>query len=57
MIFGVTAVTLEDDTPNVMVMGAELGGKPGEAMLSLMYLDPSQFMAQEVPEGGETAQS
>ena len=57
LMFGVTAVTLEDDTPNVMVMGAELGGKPGEAMLSLMYLDPSQFMAQEVPEGGETAQS
>ncbi len=57
LMFGITAVTLEEDTPNVMVMGAELGGRPGEAMLSLMYLDPSQFMAQDVTESGETAQS
>jgi hypothetical protein len=57
LMFGVTAVTLEDDIPNVMVMGAELAGRPGEAMLSLMYLDPSQFMAPDEARGGEPVQS
>jgi hypothetical protein len=46
MIFGVTAVTLEEDTPNVMVLGAELGNRAGESTLSLSYLDPSQFVEQ-----------
>jgi hypothetical protein len=55
LLFGVTAVTLENDTPNVMVLGAELGGSRGEAMLNLMYLDPSQFMAPESTDTGETA--
>lgn len=47
MIFGVTAVTLDDDEPNVMVLGADLGSTVGEVMLRLMYLDPSQFIAQD----------
>lgn len=47
MIFGITAVTLEDDQPNVLVLGADLGSAVGEVMLRLMYLDPSQFTAQE----------
>ena len=55
MLFGVTAVTLEDDTPNVMVLGAELGSRAGESVLNLMYLDPSQFMAQDSADAGETA--
>ena len=46
MIFGVTAVTVEEETPNVMVLGTELGNRAGEVMLSLMYLDPSQFVEQ-----------
>ena len=46
MIFGVTAVTVEEDTPNVMVLGAELGNRAGESTLSLLYLDPSQFVEQ-----------
>jgi hypothetical protein len=56
MIFGVTAVTLEEETPNVMVLGVELGNSAGEAMLSLMYLDPSQFVEQSAGDSaGETA--
>lgn len=47
MIFGVTAVTLEDEKPNVMVLGANLGSAEGEVMLRLMYLDPKQFTAPE----------
>lgn len=55
LLFGVTAVTVDDDTPNVMVLGAELGGSTGETLLSLMFLDPTQFMAQESSAAGETA--
>jgi len=43
MIFGITAVTVEQDTPNVMVLGAEMGGQGGATTLRLMYLDPAQF--------------
>tara|TARA_R110002110_G_scaffold415561_1_gene650727 strand:- start:22042 stop:22539 length:498 start_codon:yes stop_codon:yes gene_type:complete len=41
-IFGVTAVTVEDEKPNVMVLGADFS-RPGDMMLTLMYLDPQQF--------------
>lgn len=47
MLFGVTAVTLDDDQPNVMVLGSEFCRVAGEVMLNLMYLDPSQFVEQE----------
>jgi hypothetical protein len=43
MIFGVTAVTREDDTANVMVMAADMGEQEGATTLQLMYLDPAQF--------------
>ena len=43
MIFGITAVTVEQDTPNVMVLGADLDGQSGATTLRLMYLDPEQF--------------
>jgi len=50
MIFGVTAVTVEDEKPNVMVLGAELGAQDAATMLRLMYLDPQQFAAQATDE-------
>lgn len=55
MLFGVTAVTLDDDVPNVMVLGAELASGSGETVLSLMYLDPAQFMAENATDTGEIA--
>lgn len=48
MIFGITAVTLEDDQPNVMVLGADTADQGNEVMLRLLYLDPSQFTADPV---------
>ncbi len=48
MIFGITAVTVEEDLPNVMVLGSELAGQGGATMLRLMYLDPEQFAEQQV---------
>lgn len=47
MIFGVTAVTVEDEEPNVMVLGADLAGEQAAVMLRLMYLDPAQFVEQQ----------
>ena len=44
MIFGITAVTVEDDQPNVMVLGTE-PDDGGKMVLKLMYLDPAQFGA------------
>lgn len=42
MIFGITAVTVEDEQPNVMVLGTEPDDR-GTMLLKLMYLDPAQF--------------
>lgn len=42
-IFGITAVTVDDDQPNVMVLGAESNDADASVTLQLMYLDPSQF--------------
>ncbi|MEH6636421.1 MAG: hypothetical protein V7700_12925 [Halioglobus sp.] len=47
LIFGITAVTVEQERPNVMVLAAELNGPVGATMLRLMYLDPQQFAAQQ----------
>ena len=47
MIFGVTAVTVEDGKPNVMVLGAEPGDPGGDTVLRLLYLDPGQFADQQ----------
>jgi len=41
-IFGITALTIEDNEPNVMVMGSEAGPR-ATMMLQLMYVDPQQF--------------
>ena len=49
MIFGVTGVTREDDTANVMVMAADMGQREGATTLQLMYLDPTQFAPQQTP--------
>jgi hypothetical protein len=45
MIFGVTALTVEDGEPNVMVLAAEPGTENELTKLQLMYLDPQQFAA------------
>lgn len=42
-LFGVTAVTVEDDKPNVMVLGSDSAGGQPLVVLRLMYLDPRQF--------------
>ena len=49
MIFGATAVTLEKEKPNVMVLAADLGRQDGATVLQLMYLDPAQFASNQTP--------
>ncbi len=51
MIFGVNAVTIEEEQPNVLVLGADTGMRGNSVMLKLMYLDPEQF------EGGAQGES
>jgi hypothetical protein len=46
-IFGVTAVTMEGDTTNVMVLAAEADDREGVTRLQLMYLNPGQFSASQ----------
>ena len=43
LMFGVTAVTYEDEQPNVMVLGSDSGTGQATVALKLMYLDPAQF--------------
>jgi hypothetical protein len=43
VLFGITAVTVEDSQPSVMALGADLENKAGAIILRLMYLDPAQF--------------
>ncbi len=43
MMFGVTGVTVEEDQPNVMVLGADVSGGQANVVLQLMYVDPQQF--------------
>ncbi len=45
MIFGITAVTVEDEQPNVLVLGTRSDADDASVMLRLMYLDPAQFAA------------
>ena len=42
-MFGVTAVTLDDEQPNVMVLGSDTSGASARVLLRLMYLEPGQF--------------
>ena len=51
MMFGVTAVTVEEEQPNVMVLGADLRGGQANVVLRLMYIDPEQFAVKETPAG------
>ena len=55
MIFGVTAVTVENNQPNVMVLGANTADNQAAVMLRLAYLDPDQFTsnAQSTPPGAQ----
>ncbi|CAA0098411.1 Uncharacterised protein [Halioglobus japonicus] len=43
MIFGITAVTVEDSKPNVMVLATDSSAQESATVLQLMYLDPTQF--------------
>lgn len=43
VIFGITAVTLERDLRNVMVLAADTRESGAATVLQLMYLDPTQF--------------
>lgn len=49
MIFGVTAVTWEEDedVPSVMVLGADTSSRQAVVALCLQYLDPEQFQTDE----------
>ncbi len=53
-IFGVTAVTQDDKTPNTMVLGANTAEGRPTVMLRLMYIDNSQFVDQQ-SQGEQTA--
>jgi hypothetical protein len=57
MIFGITAVTMERDVPNVMVLAADPGGQGDAIMLRLMYLDPQQFAARQTAGTGDPGAS
>lgn len=52
VIFGITAVTIESDLRNVMVLAADTKEAGAATILQLMYLDPTQFAA-----GPATAQA
>ncbi len=43
MIFGITAVTLESEQRNVMVLAIDSREADATTILQLMYLDPTQF--------------
>ena len=43
MLFGITGVTLEDNAPRVLALGADVTGQGGPITLQLMYLDPAQL--------------
>ena len=43
MMFGITAVTYENNQPNVMVLGSDSSSGEASVKLKLMYLDPNQF--------------
>ena len=57
MIFGITAVTVEQDIPDVMVLAANPGGQGGATMLRLMYLNPQQFTEQQASGAAESGSS
>jgi hypothetical protein len=54
MSSGDTAVTVEEEKPKVMVLGADVGGQGAATMLRLMYLNPEQFAAQQAADSEES---
>ena len=44
VMFGVTGITVEGEIPQVLVLGADTSGPPGNVLLRLMYLDYRQFV-------------
>lgn len=57
VLFGVTGVTVEQEKPNVMVLGADTSGPPGNVLLRLMYLDHRQFVASGAGGGAAPGQA
>lgn len=53
-IFGVTGVTVEEDTPAVMVLAADSSDSQPAVLLQLMYLDHTQF-AEAPAKASETS--
>lgn len=52
MLFGITGVTVEDDRPRVLVLGADVGSGGPAVTLRLMYLDHRQFSDREAAATG-----
>ena len=50
VIFGITAVTREENNDNVMVLGADTGDGQPSVMLRLLYIDSSQFSDPNTPQ-------
>lgn len=46
ILFGVIGVTVEDEQPNALGVTVDTGGPAGVINLTLMYLDPAQFVRQ-----------
>lgn len=57
VLFGVTGVTVEQEKPNVMVLGADTSGPAGNVLLRLMYLDHRQFVASGAGAGAAPGQA
>ena len=49
MIFGITAVTVENSQRNVMVLAVDSSEEGDATILQLMYLDPTQFAGGSAP--------
>ena len=47
MIFAVTGLTQDSDTPNIMVLGADMSPDRPSVTLKLMYIDHEQFVVDK----------
>jgi hypothetical protein len=56
ILFGVLAITSEDDRPSVLVLGADSSGGDASVRLTLTYLDSVQF-EDNLDQGDDTAPS
>ena len=54
VIFGISAVTVEEGEPSVLVLGADAGSGQPSVVLQLMYLERGQFAGQ--PGAGEATE-